>query len=102
VIALAIPLHDTTAVAQHGLCATCANMPGCGFYRGPNPVIHCEEFTVDETPMLPPSRFPRRSILALRKLADGTILGICVNCDESARCTFRTPDRAIWQCEEYR
>jgi hypothetical protein len=40
---LAIPLHNTTAVAQHGLCATCTNMPGCGLYRVPKPIIRFEE-----------------------------------------------------------
>ena len=100
--AIAIQLHETEAVVSLGLCGTCTSMPGCGFYTGPNPVIQCEEFTLDETPRLSWSHSRRPPISALNRRAEETILGICANCDESERCTFRTPARVIWQCEEYR
>jgi len=100
--AVAIQPVGVGAGVPHGLCTTCTNMPGCGFYRSPNPVMHCEEFTLDDAPTSPVSRSRRSLISAPSEHDHGIFQGICVNCDERARCTLRPPDRAVWHCEEYR
>lgn len=100
--AVAIQFHQTSAAAPPGLCGTCTNMPGCGFYRGPNPVIHCEEFSVDETPPWRARRMRRPSIAASCQQNDGTFHGICVNCDERELCKLRVADQVVWHCQEYR
>lgn len=99
---LAKPLLATTALASRGLCVNCDNGVDCGFYTGPGPVIHCEEWRTETRPSVvePP---------LYRDLGCGDptdrrtpYLGICINCDERETFRLRKAQVPVWHCEEYR
>jgi hypothetical protein len=82
-----------------GLCLTCDHTEKCAFHRDPSrPVYFCEEFearTFPELKVTLPQDLDAKS-------APVVTLGLCVNCDHFASCTFPRSEGGVWHCEEYR
>lgn len=95
------------AIANSGLCSTCANMTMC-MHAGnaEHPVLECEEFTRHQTDLR--ASAPRRLNLAGPPQPHGNdasallAKGLCGNCENRADCTFAKPEGGVWRCEEYR
>jgi len=99
------------ASPQHppvGLCATCERAAHCIYLRSSTRAIHeCEEFALPEEagPALAADRCQTRPAALPLPAAQGSattpLLGLCVNCNQLAQCTYPRPEGGVWSCEEY-
>lgn len=86
----------------HDLCSTCFYGSAC-VNRGNSSrrVLECEEFCEGGAP--PPTVRANRSKSRSNGQTNGESLqGLCGDCRNRKRCTFRMPEGGVWHCEEYR
>ncbi len=84
-----------------GLCATCNAASGCVIRKDcTEPIWFCEEF---DDHVAVPSRSVEHSYSSREMEAqpNGGAGGLCSNCADRQYCANRTPDAAIWFCENY-
>lgn len=84
------------AATFKGLCSNCEHLAGCGLAKPTTDTQFCEEYSY------------QRPETALRILdpepaveLQARVLGLCVNCDARATCTFPKPPGGVWFCAEY-
>lgn len=96
----------STPIKDKGICSTCSHAPTCVFMKASHrPTWYCEEF--DEFTAMPENRHADMSVLATRPgtngngNGNGVSAGLCYNCDVRTNCTYRTPGKPVYDCEEY-
>jgi hypothetical protein len=84
------------AATFKGLCSNCEHLLDCGLVKPTADTQFCEEYSYEQ----PESQL---HILDLEPAVDlqARELGLCVNCESRATCTFPRPQGGVWFCAEY-
>ena len=81
------------------LCLNCMHFNTCAFISNQsNPVIYCEEFTIEEFQRHLGSGAAENHS-AVQKIATG---GICTSCDNKKTCMLVKAENSQIYCEEYK
>ncbi len=91
--------RDGKTIKADSLCATCNNVAICVYNGQANqPVIFCEEFEASDAPQI---RLYGVGEAVAEKSIEINKIGLCVNCDNIATCSYSKANEEVVYCEEY-